>query len=422
MNYLTSSILHSIFVEKNNENWVFSPASYLEAMSNLAVCLKGENLAELVAAAPNIGEPQAIGLETYNCLLYSAEYRAALNEAVLDTLHSRHGELRSFAGMEVVDIVNRLVYEKTRGKISDLISRDDITEFTKFIILNCVYFKKDWVHEFNEDSYAYRTFKGATKTVKTKFLTKRAWFKYYEGDGYDIAEIPYKDSEVCCYLIVPTTKNLFELFNRIHDTAVGIGAVKNGLECEVMVPPFKTETTIDLVKPTEAAGIKKVFTWNQDWALVDIEKIHPDSLLKVEKIRQKAYIDFTKKGTEATAATFVSIGLISGCASFNFNPPLIKYIVADKPFLYVLARPQEPYKPLFVGVVNQVEGEPSDGTPTFRLFYDGENLTVSGFNDVGLSGVLGQTYWEGSGDPGKQSIENIEINLTRAYGTGANNL
>lgn len=380
MNYLTSSILHSIFVDKHNENWVFSPASYLEAMSNLAVCLKGENLAELVAAAPNIGEPQAIGLETYNCLLYSAEYREALNQAVLDVLHSRHGELRSFAGMEVVDIVNNLVYEKTRGKISNLISREDITEFTKFIILNCVYFKKDWVHEFDEDSYVHRTFKGATKAVKTKFLTKRAWFKYYEGDGYDIAEIPYKDSEVCCYLVVPTTKGLFELFNSINETVAGIGTVKQGLECEIIVPPFKTETTIDLVKHTETAGVKKAFTWNQDWALVDIEKIHPHSLLKVEKIRQKTYIDFTKKGTEATAATFASIGLISGCASFNFNRPPIKYIVADKPFLYVLARPQEPYKPLFVGMVNQVEGEPSDGVPLKQNY--------SFYSDIGLSGML----------------------------------
>lgn len=359
MTPLTTSILYSLFVKNAGENWVFSPASYLEAMSSLAVCIKGQNLAELVAAAPDIDRPQAIGLDTYNCLLYSAEYRAALNEAVLDVLHSRGGELRSFSGLEVVEMVNTLVREKTHGKIDNLISARDINEFTKFIILNCVYFKKEWVHPFNEDGdYSRREFKGATKTSKVRFLYNQiVGRRYYEGAGYDIVELLYKDSDVACYLIVPTSGSLFDVFSNLPTYFGHIADVKPGLDVNLTVPPFKTETTIDLKPLTKQAGVTSIFEANQDWSLVDLERLASGSWMQVSFIRQKAYIDFTKKGTEAAAATAIGMLLCSGCMMFQ-EPPPVKTIRADKPFVYVLAHKSEPTKPLFVGVVNDVPDSP----------------------------------------------------------------
>ena len=352
MNPLTSSILHSVFVDNSAKNWVFSPASYLEAMSNLAVCLKGQNLAELISVAPDIGQPQSLGLDTYNCLLYSAEYRLALNEAVLDVLHSRNTELRSFVGEEVVDIVNGLVYEKTRGKISNLISRSDLGEFTKFIILNCVYFKQEWVDKFDEDHYAHREFRGATKTSKVKFLHNQIRSRrYFEGEGYDIVELTYKNTEVCCYLLVPTTKGLFEIFDDLNNYLDNIAKVKSGLDVNLTVPPFKIESEFKgLASWTFAAGVQNAFRWNKEWELVNWKLLKDEAVMKVEKIVQKAYIDFTKDGTEAAAATAIMVGL-SGCCFGFTEPPPVKYIKADQPFVFVLARPEEPDKPLFVGVV-----------------------------------------------------------------------
>lgn len=365
MNTLTSSILYSLFVDHQNKNWVFSPASYLEAMSSLAVCLKDQNLAELVAAAPDIDRPQAVGLDTYNCLLYSAEYRAALNEAVLDILHSRKGELRSFVGSEVVDMVNALVREKTHGKIDNLISSSDISEFTKFIILNCVLFKKAWVTPFKED-WTANEFKGAKTSTYIKYL--RHWkepHRYYEGSGYDIVELGYKESDVCCYLFVPTTTSLFELFGQIGTHLSNIADVKSNLLVDLTVPSFKIESRFDLDDATRTAGVKSVFDWNKDWSLVDFNKLDPQAVLRVDKIIQKAYIDFTKDGTEAAAATAVIISISGCCIGIPQEPPPTKVIHADKPFIYVLANRGDP-RPLFVGVVNEVPDAPAD-TPRISI-------------------------------------------------------
>lgn len=359
MTPLTSSILFSLNAANPSTNWVFSPASYLEAMSNLAVCLKDRNLAELLAAAPDIERPQSIGLDTYNCLLYADKYRAALVESVIETLRARGTDLKSFSGLEVVDMVNSLVREKTHGKIDNLISPDDISEFTSFIILNCVYFKQKWVDPF-EEGWRAEPFNGATKVSQVKYLrNKIIGRRYYEGPGYDIVELLYRESDVACYLIVPTTGSVFDVFNRATEVFGHIADVKAALDVDLTVPPFKVETTIDLIPATKAAGVTRIFDQTQDWSLVDLEKVAPGSLMWVEFIRQKASLDFTKDGTEAAAATAIGIGCASGCMIWQ-EPPPVKIIRADKPFVYVLANRTAPDKPLFVGVVNEVPDAPAD--------------------------------------------------------------
>ncbi len=379
MNQLTKSIIYSLFVENQSTNWVFSPASYLEAMSNLAVCLKGQNLAELVEAAPDIQQPQSLGLDTYNCLLYSAEYRSALNEAVVEVLMTRGGELCAFSGLEVVEMVNSLVREKTHGKIDNLISASDIDAFTKFIILNCVYFKKEWVYPFEDDAPP-KEFRGAARTTKVKYLhNKIIGRRYYEGAGYDIVELTYKESDVCCYLIVPTSGNVFDVFSNIETYFGHIADVKGGLDVDLTVPPFKVESTTNLIPPTRTAGVTSIFNENQDWSLIDLEKLASGSWMQVAFIRQKAYIDFSKKGTEAAAATAIGMRCASGCF-IQQEPPPVKVIRADKPFVYVLANRGEA-KPLFVGVVNDIPDNPN--LLPFRGGYDDEIINYFALDTTG---------------------------------------
>lgn len=270
-------------------------------------------------------------------------------------------------------MVNGLVREKTHGKIDHLISREDIDEFTKFIILNCVYFKKTWLHSFDE-KWGAEEFRGATKISHVKYLYhKIAGQRYYEGSGYDIVELPYKESDIACYLIVPTAENLFSLFNRFSEVFGHIAEVKSGMDVELTVPPFKVESTINLIPPTKMAGVTNIFRKNQDWLLIDLEKLATDSWMKVSFIRQKAYIDFTKDGTEVAAATAIGILCCSGCMSY-VEPPPTKVVRADKPFIYVLANRAEPDRPLFVGVVNEVPDAPVD---TLRMNpYDISELGV----------------------------------------------
>ncbi len=169
----------------------------------------------------------------------------------------------------------------------------------------------------------------------------------------DIAELPYKDSEICCYVIVPKI-SLFDVFSKLKENLSKISKVKSGIEVNLWVPPFKTESAHDLEEPTKMAGVQNIWNWNQDWTLVDLDKLAaPDpSYMKVSFIKQKAYIDFTQKGTEAAAAT--AIGMLCASGACFSQPPPVKYIHATKPFIYVLANKHTPDNLLFVGVINDV--------------------------------------------------------------------
>lgn len=355
MNQLTSSVLYSLFTERRGENWVFSPASYLEAMSLLALCLKDENLSELFAVAPDIGDAQAKGLETHNVMLYTAEYRNALNQAVVEAMKARGGSLEAFDGPAMINRVNAIVREKTHGKIDNLMSPGDWSEYLKFVLLNCVYFKRDWRYKFTE-SWRPEPFNGATKVSQVKYLNHQiVGQRYHEDAVLDIVELPYLDSNVACYVIVPRV-SLFEVFSDLRGNLAKLAQVKAGLDVNLTVPPFETETTIPLNDLTKAAGVTKIFRDSQDWSMVDWDKVGP-MVFGVSTIRQKAYIDFTKDGTTAAAATMVCItGCCSGMSAYR-EPPPVKYVRADKPFLYVLAD-RDSHQPLFVGVVNEVPDSP----------------------------------------------------------------
>mgnify|MGYP001558971406 CR=1 FL=1 len=366
MNKLTNSIFRSLYHENINSNFVFSPASYLEAINNLCLCLKGDNLKEVL---DNLEIEQSdllkyirdykenLTLETYNTLLYSQEYWAALNYEVTNQLQELGSNIESLDFKDVLSVVNRvnnLVSEKTHNKINDLISARDINEFTKFIILNCVYFKKDWLYEF-DNKYYPEPFYGTNTEKKLEYLCKQNNFHFYEDSELDIVEIPYKDSDICCYLFVPTKdKTVFDIVDNLTENYNKINLIKRDCPVHLTVPPFKTESTFGLNDATEIAGVKNIFQYNKDWKLVDFEKLLPETVLKVDKIVQKTYFDFTEKGTEAAAATAMLI-CVSGCMIGGFTiPPRIKYIRADKPFLYVLANSKNKNEPLFMGVVNNL--------------------------------------------------------------------
>jgi len=366
MNKLTDSIFRILYQENLGKNFCFSPASYLEAINSLSLCIKGSNLKEVLEKL-EIQESdlfkyiksykQNLNLETYNALLYSQEFWAALNPEVINNLKEFGADIESLDFADVTSVVNRvngLTLERTHGKINDLISAQDINEFTKFIILNCVYFKKDWLYEFDEKHYE-DSFFGINGEQKVKFLYETKYFHFYEDSDLDIVEIPYKDSDICCYLLVPTkNKTVFDIIGNLRENYDKINNIKYDCQVSLTVPRFEVESTFDLNNASQFAGLTNIFNWNKDWELVDFNKLLPETVLKVSKIIQKTYFNFTQNGTEAAAATAMLI-CVSGCMMGGFiAPPRIKYIRADNPFIYVLANKNKKNEPLFMGVINNV--------------------------------------------------------------------
>lgn len=156
--------------------------------------------------------------------------------------------------------INKFVEEKTKEKIKDLIKPDMLNALTRVVLVNAIYFKGNWEHQFDKD----RTFKGNffvndNDKVTVDFMATKKRFNYAILDDLDAAalEMKYADSNFSFVIVLPNSRNglpalegklrnydLAQITNKMHKQ-----------EVEVFIPKFKVEFEIDL-----GDALKKVRT------------------------------------------------------------------------------------------------------------------------------------------------------------------
>jgi serpin B len=141
----------------------------------------------------------------------------------LDTLAVNYG-----AGLRLLDYasdpeacrqtINEWVSQQTEGKIEDLIKEGIISEVTRLVLTNAIYFNAAWEYPFDEDNTADGTFylaDGSTVTVPMMHQTED--FNYAEGDGYQAVELKYDGNELSMVIILPE-EGSFEQFEAALDS------------------------------------------------------------------------------------------------------------------------------------------------------------------------------------------------------------
>ncbi|HEX4590335.1 MAG TPA: serpin family protein, partial [Gemmataceae bacterium] len=114
---------------------------------------------------------------------------------------------------------------------------------------------------------------------------------------------------------------------------------------EVLLPRFKTTDEFDLGDTLQAMGIRRAFTPDADF-----RGMCPEPLM-ISKVIHKAYVETNEEGSEAAAATGVTMKRASMPVP---QPPFI--FRADRPFLFVI-RDTATNAPLFVGrIMNPAAG------------------------------------------------------------------
>jgi serpin B len=363
MNKITLDILYSLYHQNSNDNFCFSPHSYQEVINSILLICKDKNLQEIlnllqineldidnyVNQFKNIQD-----IENYNSFLLSSEYNGALNKVVAQKLKDLNIDIQNldFNNTDlVISYLNNLAKEKTHGKITNIINKSDISPLIRFIIINCLYFKKDWLYKFNKLTYTL-PFIGTYKQVEIHYLNNRKYCKFYEDAALDIVEIPFKNSSVNCYLFVPI-RGLFDIIDKFEHHYKKIDLVKVDCEVDLTVPEFKIESTFDLKEISKLAGINNIFNLSADWKFLNLDLLKRGAVIAVDQIVQKTYLDFSETGMEAAAVTMAKLAM-SGCYFNREALPRVKYITANKPFLYVLVDQNNKDTPLFVGTVNQL--------------------------------------------------------------------
>ncbi len=261
--------------------------------------------------------------------------------------------------------INRWVEQKTQNKIKALLKPGILTEDTRLVLTNAIYFKGDWATQFDKkrtkDAPFHTGLSGfkctiGPKPVMVPMMYQKARFKYADltiqahhdrrerllAGTFELLQMPYKGNELSMVVLLPkdhftesmtalekslTAKNLSKWLGRARKQKV-----------RVYLPKFKMTSEFSLANTLKAMGMKDAFTGKANLSGTD-----GTSKLFISAVVHKAFVDVNEEGTEAAAAT----GVVEGVTSVA---PAIPTFRADRPFVFLI-RDNKTGSVLFIGRV-----------------------------------------------------------------------
>jgi len=226
--------------------------------------------------------------------------------------------------------INDWVETATQHKIKDFLPSESVTADTSMVVVNAIYFKGEWMDQFEvqgtrkEDFYG---FEGVTK--KVDMMRQRLDYAKYSHSAdlkCKVLHLPYQGRDIAMVVILPdavdslpkleaalNVQNLQKLVTESHNETV-----------DVFLPTFKMKTSLDMQDTLQKMGMLDLF----NNAKADLSGIGAD--LFVSKFFHKAYIAVHENGTEAAAA--IEAEMLRGC----MIPNRVMEFRADKPFMFLI--------------------------------------------------------------------------------------
>lgn len=242
--------------------------------------------------------------------------------------------------IETVKQVNNWVAKNTKDKIKDLISKSDINELTRLILLNAIYFNARWTTEFKGDKTRQMTFYGKNSTeYVTEFMNGTQEVALSNNDDAMMMKIDYEKGKASMFILMPKENVDIDKFISELDEQKFASLEKTQMTCkaDVSMPKFKIESRFELKKILMEMGIKAAFSKNADFS-----KMNGQSNLMIDEVIHKSFIEVSEKGTEAAAATAVVVREKS--ATINKNPK----VTINRPFVFMI-RENKNNAILFIG-------------------------------------------------------------------------
>ncbi len=230
--------------------------------------------------------------------------------------------------------INDWVRETTQGRIPTIVNRGDVGADTRLVVISSIFLKAVWQFPFDEaltTPAPFFTDPATTISVPMMHLSKR--LRVLQHPQFTLLELPYSTN--------PVATSQFDLLVLLPTATGGLSQVEDLLaagdleewmrsmqadQVVVSLPRFKFTSSIDLVEPLKLMGMPAAFS-----DLADFTGIFAGGGLFINKALHKAYVAVDEKGTEAVAATAVSINMTSMPQE---KPPVV--FKADHPFIFVI--------------------------------------------------------------------------------------
>jgi serine protease inhibitor len=233
--------------------------------------------------------------------------------------------------------ISQWAEDRTGGRIRDLVEQIDPLDV--MFLVNAVYFKAPWQHPFEPAATQQRPFRRAEgSSVSVATMTQDRALPWFRDDDVQLVELPYAGGSFSMVLIAPASgTGLDGLVARLsaQQWEQWLSRLETG-RVMLSMPKFRFDYGVQLLPALEALGMGIAFRPRD----ADFTRIADHDDLHISAVQHKSFIDVHELGTEAAAATSVTISVTS-------MPPELRF---DRPFIFAI-RERSSGTILFIGRV-----------------------------------------------------------------------
>jgi serine protease inhibitor len=290
------------------------------------------------------GSPGIVSMDVANSLW--GQRGTAWEQPFLGTLARYYG-----TGMRLVDYerdvegarlaINGWTSRQTHGKIPQLLPDGILDEMTRLVLVNAIYLKAPWESPFFKAFTTKRPFTlGDGRRISPDTMQAAISTVVTEGSSWRAARLPYAGGQLAMTVVVPS-KSLADLEGSLDANALQqmLGSRARPSEVQISLPRWTFRLASPLKDPLVALGMPTAF----DPRTADFSGMTRQQSLFISAVQHEAFISVDEDGTEAAAATAVSMD----ASGAPLMPPPF---VVDRPFLFVI-HDVDTATPLFIGRV-----------------------------------------------------------------------
>jgi serine protease inhibitor len=246
--------------------------------------------------------------------------------------------------------VNEFISKMTNERIKKMIDEKTV-EDSKMILISSIFFQSAWKYTFPNKQIYNDTFYFTNNTNKNvtylSQIYKRGTVRFFENDEVQIIEIPYNYTSIRASVILPKNMTLNEMINNTKKTSfTSLRQKLNTVyDVKLSLPKFQIDFDVDMKEALQKMGMTKSF----DASSADFSKLTGNKTeLYIMKVLQKTTLNVDEKGTEATSATAVSMGIRS-----SSSLSMTKTMIVNKPFIFLINH-KDIEQSLFIAKVEEV--------------------------------------------------------------------
>ncbi|XP_062933352.1 serpin B13 isoform X5 [Cynocephalus volans] len=206
--------------------------------------------------------------------------------------------------------INSWVESQTNEKIKDLFPDGSLSNSTKLVLVNTVYFKGQWHKEFKKENTKEEKF-WLNKDLQAKILG-----------------MPYKNNDLSMFVLLPNDiDGLEKIIDKITPEKLVEWTNPGHMEernVNLHLPRFEVEESYDLEDVLAAIGMGDAFSEQK----ADYSGMSPRSGLHAQKFLHRSFMVVTEEGTEATAATSIgfTVSSAAGYENVHCNHPFLFFV------------------------------------------------------------------------------------------------